>query len=186
MEGGLDGRFRRCLVGMVPAGNDGSASTFGTALADRLKHDARATGGNGTPERSEAAHDVDDSSRVCLGPAMQIDVAGGAVSFIVPFAGRRPDEHWLGAYHEAVAHWPAHLSEPRLEPGYGVQLSHVPVAKLEEHVDTLKRMVDAVNLRYEREIEPELRRQREEARRRLEEERRLRAEVEATLERLLG
>jgi hypothetical protein len=125
-------------------------------------------------------------SDVKLGAATQIELESGHVSFLVPFAAQWPNEYWLRAFRQAHAAWPSHLVEPRLDEGRGVQLGPLPAHQLEEHVQALKDRVTAANRIYADEIEPELRRQREEALRREEEERRLHADIESKLRLLLG
>jgi len=65
-------------------------------------------------------------------------------------------------------------------------LGPLPAPALEEHVRAAKEHVEAANRIFFEEIEPELRRQREEALRREQEQERLQAEVEAKLKSLLG
>jgi hypothetical protein len=123
---------------------------------------------------------------VVLGPAARIEIESGQVSFLVPFAGQWPTEYWLQAFRQAQLVWPSHLVEPRLDEGRGLQLGPLPAHELEQHVRALKEQVAAANRIYSEQIEPELRRQREEAIRREEEERRLQADVESKLKLLLG
>jgi hypothetical protein len=153
----------------------------GGLLSERLRgsHDAFAVG-PGEDEQREVG------SEMSLGPASQIELEGGEVRFLAPFAGQWPSEHWLRALRQAQLVWPSHLVEPRLDEGRGLQLGPLPVAALEEHVWAAKEQVAAANRIYHDEIEPELRRQRDEAQRREQEEYRLQAQVEAELKRLLG
>ena len=154
----------------------------GGVLSERLRvsHD-----GYPAPVRLEEAPQRAPSD-VKLGPATQIEIDSGQVSFLVPFAGTWPNEYWLRAFRQAHSAWPAHLVEPRRDEGRGVQVGPLPAHQLEEHVQTLKDRVTAANRSYADEIEPELRRQREEALRLEEEERRLHADVESKLKLLLG
>ena len=121
-----------------------------------------------------------------LGPASQIELEGDEVRFLAPFAGQWPSEYWLRAFRQAQLVWPSHLVEPRLDEGRGLQLGPLPVAALEEHVRAAKEQVAAANRIYFDEIEPELRRQRDEAHRREQEEHRLQADVESKLKHLLS
>src|SRR5207245_7483908 len=105
---------------------------------------------------------------------------------LVPFADRWPSEHWLRAFRQAQLSWPAQLVEPLLDEGRGLQLGPFPATELDDHVQALKEHVAAANRIYVEEIEPDLRRQREDAIRREQEEHRLQAEVEAKLKHLLG
>jgi len=123
---------------------------------------------------------------VALGAATQIKIEAGNVRFLVPFAGPWPNEYWMRAFREAHRAWPAHLVEPLIDEGRGVQLGPLPAAALEEHVRALKDRVADANRIYADEIEPELRRQRDEALRREQEELRLQAEIESKLKSLLG
>jgi hypothetical protein len=165
-----------------------------------IDHDEHVTallGGGLLSERLRHGHDsfAGDSARdeererlpeVSLGSATQIELEGAEVRFLVPFTGQWPSEYWLGAFRQAQLVWPSHLVAPRLDEGRGLQLGPLPVAALEEHVRAAKEQVAAANRIYFDRIEPELRRQREEAYRREEEELRLRADVEVKLRHLLG
>lgn len=157
-------------------------------------------GGGLLSERMRHAHDgtlpdlrlVDEDApvarpdEVVLGPATQIEVLGHEVSFLVPFVGKWPNEHWLHAFREARRLWPEHLSEPLLDEGRGLHLGPIQASTLEEHVNAVKARVAEANRLWADEIEPELRRQREEALRREHEELRIQAEVQAKLKSLLG
>ena len=123
---------------------------------------------------------------VTLGAATQIETDSGQVRFLVPFAGRWPSEHWLRAFRQSQLSWPPQLVEPLLDEGRGLQLGPLPAAGLEDHVRSLKDRISAANRIYSEEIEPDLRRQREDAIRREQEAHRLQAEVEAKLKYLLG
>jgi hypothetical protein len=123
---------------------------------------------------------------VTLGPATQIEVIGHEVSFLVPFVGKWPNEHWLQAFRETRRTWPGHLTEPLMDEGRGLHLGPIQAAMLEEHVNAVKARVAEANRLWADEIEPELRRQREEAIRREHEELRIQAEVQAKLKSLLG
>jgi hypothetical protein len=123
---------------------------------------------------------------VALAAATEIEIESGHVRFLVPFAGRWPSEHWLLAFRRAQLAWPPHLVEPRLDEARGLQLGPLPATDLDAHVRALKELVASANRVYRDEVEPELRRQREEALRREEEACRLQAEVEAKLKNLLG
>jgi hypothetical protein len=165
------------------------------------EHDDRAEpmlGGGLLSNRIRASHDGFEpqvepdpeprpaGTHVTLGAAMHVEIESGHVSFLVPFAGQWPVEYWLHAFRQAQVVWPSHLDEPRLDEGRGLQLGPVPAHELEQHVRALKERVAAANRIYAEEIEPELRRQREEALRREEEERRIQADVESKLKLLLG
>ena len=155
----------------------------GGLLSERMRH---AQDGS-LPDLTlvdEPAADVPDEVR--LAPATQVEVIGNEVSFRIPFDGRWPNEHWLHAFREARASWPDHLSEPLLDEGRGLQLGPIPASTLEEHVNAVKTRVATANRVYAEEIEPELRRQREEALRREHEELRIQTEVQAKLKSLLG
>lgn len=155
----------------------------GGVLSDRLRasHDGQA------PTIVREAEEVRRTSAlVSLGTASRIEIDAGQVSFLVPFGGQWPNEYWLRAFRQAQAGWPAHLVAPRLDEGRGLQLGPLPAHELEEHVRALKELVSAANRVYSDEIEPELRRQRDEALRREQEELRLQAEVESKLKLLLG
>ena len=123
---------------------------------------------------------------VSLAAATQLEIEAGHVRFLVPFNGAWPSEYWLRAYRQAHGAWPGHLVEPLIDEGRGIQLGPLPADQLEEHVRALKNQVEAANRIYADEIEPELRRQRDEALRREQEELRLQAEVESKLKHLLG
>jgi hypothetical protein len=153
----------------------------GGLLSERLRHGHESFAGD--PAEDE---ERDTRPPVSLGPASQIELEGDQVRFLVPFAGQWPGEHWLVAFRQAHLVWPSHLVEPRLDEGRGLQLGPLPVALLEEHVSAAKEQVAAANRIYVDEIEPELRRQRDEARRREQEEHQLQANVEAKLRHLLG
>ena len=143
----------------------------------------------GAHERTEVAAPWGGSEHVpvvSVGPATQIELDGDQVRFLVPFAGLRPNEHWLQAFRRLQQDWPMELVEPRLDEGRGIYLGPLPVDALDRHVAALKAAVERANRIYVDEIEPELRRQREAALRREEEERRLRADVESRLKALLG
>jgi hypothetical protein len=137
------------------------------------------------PTRATAVPTGTDKE-VSLGAASQIEIEGGEVRFLVPFAGRWPGEHWLRAFREAQRAWPDGLVEPLLDEGRGLQLGPLSTAQIDDHVQAVKDRVAAANRIYVEEIEPELRRQREEALRREEEQHRLQVEVEAKLRYLLG
>ena len=92
----------------------------------------------------------------------------------------------MRAFRQSQLSWPPQLVEPLLDEGRGLQLGPLPAAELEDHVRTLKERVSAANRIYSEEIEPDLRRQREDAIRREQEAHRLQAEVEAKLKYLLG
>ena len=153
----------------------------GGLLSERLRGHESFTGGPAGDEQREAG-----GPEMSLGPASQIEIEGGDVRFLVPFADQWPTEYWLRAFRQAQLVWPSHLVEPRLDEGRGLQLGPLPVAALEEHVRAAKAQVAAANRIYFDEIEPELRRQRAEAQRREQEEHRLQADVEAKLKHLLG
>ena len=133
-------------------------------------------------EQMERTTDAD----VALGAAAQIEVDGGEVSFLVPFRGQWPNEYWLRGFRQASAWWPEHLIEPLLDEGRGLHVGPLPAHALEDHVRAVKDRVALANRIYSDEIEPELRRQREEALRREQEAERLQAEVESKLKLLLG
>jgi hypothetical protein len=177
----------------APPGVD-SATVSGI---DHEEHVTALLGGGLLSERLRQGHEsfaadpVRDEERetrpeVSLGPACQVELEGGEVRFLVPFAGQWPSEYWLGAFRQAQLVWPTHLVAPRVDEGRGLQLGPLPVAALEEHVRAAKEQVAAANRIYVDQIEPELRRQREEAFRREQEEHRLQADVEAKLKQLLG
>lgn len=155
----------------------------GGLLSDRMRHgDDAALEARHPAAVVVTAHEDD----VELAAAKQIEIESGHVRFLVPFAGRWPSEHWLRAYRHVLLSWPAQLVEPLLDEGRGIQLGPLSAAELDAHVRALKELVAAANRIYAEQIEPELRRQREEALRREEEEHRLQAEVEAKLKYLLG
>jgi hypothetical protein len=159
-----------------------SALLGGGLLSERLRnHD----GWVSPPEPEEPVERIPDTD-VALGAATQIEIEAGHVRFLVPFTGAWPTEYWLRAFRQAHLAWPTHLVEPLLDEGRGIQLGPLPAHALEEHVRTLKERVEAANRIYADEIEPELRRQRDEALRREQEEQRLQAEVESKLRNLLG
>jgi hypothetical protein len=180
--------------------SQGAPAGVDSASVSELDHDERVTAllsGGLLSERFRHGHEsfagdpAEDEPRdsipsVSLGPASQIELEGGQVRFLVPFAGQWPNEHWLSAFRQAHLVWPSHLVEPRLDEGRGLQLGPLPVALLEEHVWAAQEQVAAANRIYLEEIEPELRRQRDEAQRRELEERRLQVDVEAKLKHLLG
>ncbi len=162
--------------------NEPNEEAFGsaTALAGRIRPDGR------RPDPERPATEYEAIGLVSLGSASQVEIAGDSVRFLVPFVGALPDEHWLDAFEQAGASWPAHLREPKLEDIYGILFGPLPVAELEDHVEALKERVAVTNRRYREEVVPELRRQFEEARRREEEAVRLAADVQSRLARLLG
>lgn len=163
------------------SGTDHEALLGGGLLSQRLRHGHESFAGDVVPpEPPEARHEVS------LGPATQIEIDEGEVRFLVPFTDQWPGEYWLRAFRQAQLVWPSHLVEPRVDEGRGLQLGPLPAAELEQHVRAAKEQVAAANRIYFDEIEPELRRQREEAIRREDEEHRLQAEVEAKLKHLLG
>jgi len=123
---------------------------------------------------------------VSLGAATQVEIDGGEVSFLVPFQGQWPNEYWLRAFRQAHGAWPGHLMEPLVDEGRGLHVGPLPASTLEDHVRAVKDRVALANRIYSDEIEPELRRQREEALRREQEAERLQAEVESKLKLLLG
>ena len=180
--------------------SQGAPAGVDSASVSEFDHDNRVTtllGGGQLSERLRHGHEFfagdpaegkhrETIPSVSLGAASQIELEGGQVRFLVPFAGRWPNEHWLTAFRQAHQVWPSHLVEPCLDEGRGLQLGPLPVALLEEHVWAAQEQVTAANRIYDEEIEPELRRQREEAKRREEEEHRLQADVEAKLKHLLG
>ena len=127
-----------------------------------------------------------NSEQVTLGAAAQIEIESGQVRFLIPFVGRWPSEHWLGGYRHALQAWQPQLVEPLLDEGRGLQLGPLPATELDEHVRAVKDLIATANRIYVEQIEPELRRQREDALRREQEEHRLQAEVEAKLKYLLG
>ena len=137
------------------------------------------------PEPDEQAEHA-TATVVALGAATQVEIEGGEVSFFVPFRGQWPNEYWLRAFRQARASWPEHLVEPLLDEGRGLHLGPLPAHALEDHVRAVKDRVALANRIYSDEIEPELRRQREEALRREQEAERLQAEIESKLKLLLG
>jgi hypothetical protein len=151
----------------------------GGLLSDRLRS---AEGYVPPPQQAERPRGHD----VSLGAATQVEIDAGEVSFRVPFQGQWPNEYWLRAFRQAQRAWPGHLIEPLVDEGRGLQLGPLPAAALEEHVRAVKDRVALANRIYSDEIEPELRRQREEALRREQEAERLQAEVESKLKLLLG
>jgi hypothetical protein len=155
----------------------------GSLLSERLR--AGQDGYVPTAESKEPA-ERRPGTVVALGAATQIEIEAGEVAFLVPFRGQWPNEYWLRAFRQAHASWPSHLVEPRVDEGRGLQLGPFPAAALEEHVRAVKDRVTLANRIYADEIEPELRRQREEALRREQEAERLQAEVESRLKLLLG
>ncbi len=168
----------------IVSGTDGDRVTAllgGGLLSERMRHGHEPFADYATEDRrSDAAPDVS------LGPATQIEIEDEQVRFLAPFVDRWPSEYWLRAFRQAQLAWPAHLVEPRIDEGRGLQFGPLPVGELEEHVRAAKERVEAANRIYVDEIEPELRRQQEEALRREQEEGRLQAEVEAKLKHLLG
>jgi hypothetical protein len=156
---------------------------FGSALlSDRIR-----AGHEGLPAAAERVEEPESrSADVSLGAAMHVEIEAGEVSFLVPFLDQWPSEYWLKAFRQAHPLWPSHLVEPRIDEGRGLQMGPLPVAALEEHVAALKNHVAAANRIFTDEIEPELRRQREEALRREQEAERLQNDVESKLRLLLG
>jgi hypothetical protein len=154
----------------------------GGLLSERLR------GADGYAHAPEFEEDLERTpgADVSLAAATQVEIESGHVRFLVPFNGGWPGEYWLRAFRQASRMWPSHLVEPMLDEGRGVQMGPLPTGALEEHVRAVKELVAAANRVYDEEIEPELRRQREEALRREREELRLQAEVESTLKNLLG
>ena len=155
----------------------------GRLLSERLR-----AGQDGYSPSLEREQEQQRSSGpdVRLGAATQIEIDAGEVAFLVPLQGQWPNEYWLLAFRQAHESWPPHLVEPRVDEGRGLQLGPLPAAALEEHVRAVKDRVALANRIYADEIEPELRRQREEALRREQEAERLQAEVESKLKLLLG
>jgi len=159
-----------------------SALLGGGLLSERIRsHD-----GWGLPPEPEQPVGRLPGADVSLGPATQIEIEAGHVQFLVPFAGSWPNEYWMRAFRQAHLTWPTHLVEPLVDEGRGLHFGPLPAAMLEEHVRALKDRVESANRIYADEIEPELRRQRDEALRREQEEIRLQAEVESKLKHLLG
>lgn len=136
------------------------------------------------PERVEPVRPP--GADVSLAAATQLEIQSGEVRFLVPFNGSWPNEYWMRAFRQAHSTWPADLVEPRIDEGRGLQLGPLAAADLEETVRALKALVGSANRIYAEEIEPEIRRQRDEAFRREQEEIRLQAEVESKLKSLLG
>jgi hypothetical protein len=164
--------------------DDGAKPLLGGALlSDRLRSNQD---GHAPPFERQEAEVRPSAADAVLGAATQIEIESGHVSFLVPFEGRWPTEYWWRAFRQAKASWPTHLSEPLADEGRGLQIGPLPAQELEDHVHALKDRVAAANRIYTDEIEPELRRQREDALRREEEERRFRAQIESKLKLLLG
>lgn len=164
------------------ADQETNALLGGGLLSQRIRsHD-----GLGFPPEPEERVERPPGADVSLGAATQIEIESGHVRFLVPFNGGWPNEYWLRAFRQAHLAWPSHLVEPLIDEGRGLQLGPLPAAQVEEHVRALKDQVATANRIYADEIEPELRRQREEAFRREQEEVRLQAEVESKLKSLLG
>lgn len=162
--------------------HDPSALLGGGLLSERL----RGVDGYAHAPEVEEVVEATPGADVSLAAATQVEIEAGHVRFLVPFNGGWPSEYWLRAFRQAHQMWPSHLVEPMLDEGRGVQMGPFPTGALEEHVRAVKQLVSAANRVYDEEIEPELRRQREEALRREREELRLQAEVESTLKNLLG
>ena len=160
--------------------DDRMSGMRGGLLSERLRHGNESFAAGVVEEVHERGPDVR------LGSAAQIEVEDGQVRFLVLFSGQWPSEYWLRAFRQAQEGWPGHLVEPRLDEGRGLYLGPLPAPALEEHVRAAKEHVEAANRIFFEEIEPELRRQREEALRREQEQERLQAEVEAKLKSLLG
>ena len=157
------------------------SALLGGLLSQRLRHGHESFAGAQVEDEP-----AEQRREVALGPATQIEIEGGEVRFRVPFAQEWPNEYWLRAFRQMQSVWPGQLVEPRLDEGRGLVLGPLPVEALEEHVRAAKDRVAAANRIYFDEIEPELRRQHDEAQRREDEERRVQAEVEAKLKHLLG
>ena len=170
----------REVMSAAPHGDHPADLLGGSQLSQRLRSVDPAAEAFRRPEF------VPVGTGVQPGPATQVELSETDVRFFVPFTGDKPSEHWLHAFRDTRLPWPEHLAPPRLEDGRGVRLGPLPVRTLAEHVEALKGRIDAANDLYRLEIEPELRRQREEALRREEEARRLRDDVDAELKRLLG
>ena len=167
---------------MSAADHEANALIGGGLLSQRIRgHEWLSLAPDPEAEPQEAP-----GTDVSLEAATQIEIDSGHVRFLVPFSGPWPNEYWLRAFRQAHLSWPSHLVEPLMDEGRGLQLGPLPVAELEQHVRALKDQVASANRIYADEIEPELRRQREEALRREQEEIRLQAEVESTLKSLLG
>ena len=159
-----------------------SALLGGGLLSDRIRgHESFAH----APEAEEPVGRLPGAD-VSLGAATQVEIDSGHVRFLVPFNGGWPSEYWLRAFRQAQRAWPSHLVEPLIDEGRGLQVGPLPPSALEEHVRVLKSQIAAANRIYDDEIEPELRRQRDEALRREQEELRLHAQIESTLKNLLG
>lgn len=154
----------------------------GSLLSNRL----RGAEGYVPPPEQDVQAERSRGADVSLGAATQVEIDSGEVSFLVPFQGQWPNEYWLRAFRQAQRAWPEHLIEPLLDEGRGLQVGPLPAAALEEHVRAVKDRVALANRIFSDEIEPELRRQREEALRREQEAERLQAEVESKLKLLLG
>jgi hypothetical protein len=156
---------------------------LGGGLSERIRH-----GADDVPVESRRAPvaPAAGGEQARLAGATQIEIDAGQVRFLVPFAGRWPSEDWLRAFRQAQRSWPSRLAEPLLDEGRGLQSGPLPAAEIDDYVHALKEQVAAANRIYAEEIEPELRRRREDAIRREQEERRLQAEVEAKLKYLLG
>jgi hypothetical protein len=155
----------------------------GGLLTNRIR--AGVDGYVAPPEHDDEPDDLSGAS-VVLGAAAQLEIEGGEISFLIPFRGPWPNEYWLRAFRQAHTAWPTHLVEPLIDDGRGLHLGPLPAAGLEEHVRAVKDRVAYANRVYSDEIEPELRRQREDALRREQEAERLQAEVESKLKLLLG
>ena len=167
---------------MSTSGHETSSLLGGGLLSERIRsHDSSIP----VPEPEPQLERIPGAD-VSLGAATQIEIESGHVRFLVPFNGAWPNEYWLRAFRQAQSGWPSHLVEPRLDEGRGLQLGPLPAHDLEAHVRAVKDTVAAANGIFAEEIEPELRRQREEALRREREELRLQAEVESKLKLLLG
>jgi len=179
------GAFRVDSASVSEAHDEHDVATLlgGGLLSDRMRHgDDHAVESRHPPVAVTPARD----DQVALAGAKELETESGYVRFLVPFAGRWPSEHWLRAYRHVLLSWPSQLVEPQLEEGRGVQLGPLPATELDAHVRALKDLIAAANRIYADQIEPELRRQREEALRREQEEERLLADVEARLKNLLG
>ena len=181
--------------------NEGSAFRVDSARVAEAHHDedvstllgggllsARIRGGDDSPFQPSRISVVPNAraEEVKLAKATQIEIEDGQVRFLVPFEDGWPSEHWLRAFRQTQLSWPPQLVEPLLDEGRGLQLGPLPTTELDDHVRALKEHVVAANRIYAEQIEPDLRRAREDAIRREEEEHRLQAEVEAKLKYLLG
>ncbi|HST24737.1 MAG TPA: hypothetical protein VLJ76_01985 [Gaiellaceae bacterium] len=155
----------------------------GGLLSERMRHGNELSV---VDPRSVQTEEHDPRGEVSLGRAAEVEISGEEVQFLVPFVGPWPNEFWMQAYHQAQGMWPHHLDPARIDEGRGLRLGPIPVGLLEEHVRAAKTTVAAANRIYLDEIEPELRRRREEAERREQEELRIQTEVEAKLKYLLG